>query len=679
MSGRASTRPAAAWIGGALLATLLGITGAARAQSQTPPPPQSPPEPSFPSQTVNVKDQGAKGDGSTNDTSAINKAISAVSSAGGGTVTFPSGTYMAASIHLKSNVRLQLQSGATIKAKSSGYDAPESNSFDKFQDFGHSHFHNALMWGDGISNVAVVGPGHIDGDGLSTGDPSSGGGDKQIACKSCDRLLFDGLTQTKGGHFFYLLTDCTNVTLHNLTISDGRDGIDLVGCKNCEASGVKVTGVSDDALPLKNDFSTGQRLLTESVYIHDTTLGTACNAIQFGSETAGDFRDIWFKNITVVQAGKAGIGIQTNDGGLVENVYIDNVTMSKAANPIFINSSPRLRTPEHVGIGHVHNIHISNVTATNVVKTNSKEPANAATISGRPGIMHEDITLTNIKITYKGGGSFADGNISPPYSPSSNYNPRSIGTRPAYGFFVRHVHNLEFHNVSVDFESSDLRPAWNVFDVNGLELDDIGVERAASGAQPSLKLSKVEDFNLHNSSQFADVSLATIDTASFSPGQPPPPPPPMAVRVFKEAEAGTISAPMQTASDALASGGAYITVAAGNDSKDAAPATGHSAIAFDVPASGTYRVWGRVIAGSKEDDSFWVRVDGGPWVKWNDVAVGTSWHWVVVEDDATAAVATFELAAGSHTLTVAYREDGARLDKLLITNDASFTPSGMGQ
>src|SRR4029079_10703755 len=103
------------------------------------------------------------------------------------------------------------------------------------------------------------------------------------------------------------------------------------------------------------------------------------------------------------------------------------------ANPIYINSSARLRTPQNVGIGHVKNIHISNVTATEVVQTNGKEPRNAATISGRPGIRHEDIFLTNIHITYKGGGTSDQANITPPYSPTTNYNPRSIGTRPAYG------------------------------------------------------------------------------------------------------------------------------------------------------------------------------------------------------------------------------------------------------
>jgi polygalacturonase len=496
----------------------------------TPPPPPSPPLPSFPSRTCNVKDHDAEGDGDSDDTDAINDAIEACSSAGGGTVTFPSGTYMVASVRLRSNVRLLIQSGATIRGRSSGYDDPESNRFDEFQDFGHSHFRNAMMWGEGISNFAIEGPGKIDGDGLTDSDgPDDGEGDKQIACKSCDKLLFRNLTQTKGGHFFYLLTDCKNVTMENLSLSDGRDGINLVGCQNCEASNLRMRDLGDDAIPLKNDYSTGKRLLTENIYIHDCSLESGANGVQVGSETAGDFRNVWFENIEVLQAGKAGIGLQTNDGGILENFYIDNIKMRRAANPIYINSSSRLRTPERVSIGRVRNIFISNVTATEVVQTNGKEPANAATISGRPNIPHENITLSNVRITYRGGGSFSDGDRNPPYSPNDNYNPRSIGTRPAYGFFVRHARNLAFNFVTVDFESNDMRPAWRLSDVDGLELNGIGVERASSGAHPSLVLRDVRRFRMLNSPQFPAVDQANAPSLTFSPRsgtRPPTEPPP---------------------------------------------------------------------------------------------------------------------------------------------------------
>ena len=118
---------------------------------------------------------GAKGDGKTIDTPAVNRAIQAAAAAGGGTVEFPAGSYLCYSIHLQSNVSLYLGPGATIVAAETpssgngGYDAPEPNPWDMYQDFGHSHWHNSLIWGEEISGVAILGPGRIWGKGLSRG------------------------------------------------------------------------------------------------------------------------------------------------------------------------------------------------------------------------------------------------------------------------------------------------------------------------------------------------------------------------------------------------------------------------------------------------------------------------------------------------------------------------------
>src|SRR5256884_963327 len=109
-------------------------------------------------------------DGRTLDTPAINKAIDAAAAAGGGTVFFPAGNDLSVSIHLKSNIALYLDQGATIVAANTSsdakYDPPEPNEWDKYQDFGHSHWHNSLIWGENLTNVSILGPGMIWGKGL---------------------------------------------------------------------------------------------------------------------------------------------------------------------------------------------------------------------------------------------------------------------------------------------------------------------------------------------------------------------------------------------------------------------------------------------------------------------------------------------------------------------------------
>ncbi len=142
-----------------------------------------------------------------------------------------------------------------------------------------------------------------------------------------------------------------------------------------------------------------------------------------------------------------------------------------------------------------------------------------------------------------------------------------------------------------------------------------------------------------------------------------------------EAESGTITAPMQIYSNANASGGSYIAVAPGNNSTSAAPSTGKASYSFSVPSAGAYKIWGRVLTPTNADDSFWVRVDGGNWINWNNITLFTSWGWDDVHDANNANTAvTFSLSAGTHSLEVAYREDGTMLDKLLITDNLSYTP-----
>lgn len=106
------------------------------------------PLPQFKETKINVKDCGAMGNGTTEDTAAINQAIEKCSTRGGGDVVFPAGKYEAASIHIKSNVRLVLDPEAVITGVKSGCDPSEPNAFDKYQDVGHSHFHNSLFWGE---------------------------------------------------------------------------------------------------------------------------------------------------------------------------------------------------------------------------------------------------------------------------------------------------------------------------------------------------------------------------------------------------------------------------------------------------------------------------------------------------------------------------------------------------
>jgi hypothetical protein len=159
--------------------------------------------------------------------------------------------------------------------------------------------------------------------------------------------------------------------------------------------------------------------------------------------------------------------------------------------------------------------------------------------------------------------------------------------------------------------------------------------------------------------------------------------------IWLEAEsANTITAPMQVWSDrADASGGQYIAVVPGNSSTGNPPALGRATYTFNV-AAGVYKVVCRVIAPGGSDDSFWVRIPGATtqtinhssgWVRWNGVEYGSDWHWddVYSDDDPEDRTVYFTLAAGTHTLEIAYREDGTLLDRLLITDNLGLNPEAL--
>ena len=131
--------------------------------------------------------------------------------------------------------------------------------------------------------------------------------------------------------------------------------------------------------------------------------------------------------------------------------------------------------------------------------------------------------------------------------------------------------------------------------------------------------------------------------------------------VWLEAECGEIGSLWDVAYDNNASDGEYISIKPGNNSTDAAPynSTGQAIYTFDVKESGAYYLYARLICPSPNDDSFWIKMNNGSFSMWNNISAAT-WQWIQFNSG-------FSLNTGMNTLTVGYREDGARLDKIWIT------------
>ncbi|MBV9447603.1 MAG: hypothetical protein JO345_17100, partial [Streptosporangiaceae bacterium] len=403
--------------------------------------------------TFSVRTYGATGNGSTNDAAAFSKAIAAASKAGGGTVLVPAGRYVIGnSIHMMSNVTMDLATGSTMLGTSSGYDPPEPTSFGNYQDFGHSHFHDAMIWGENLTHIGFIGSGTITGNGhFITGTPASGQADKLISLVGINGLTVSGITLENGGHFAMLIDDCTNVVSNDLNIqtASDRDGWNNVNVTNETITNITIAS-NDDALSFKGDYALGKVLPSGNVTVNGAHLSAkCCNALMFGSETCGNFSNYDFQNITITGAGKDGLGMVSEDGANISNVTYNGVIMSGVAGAIYEKVGTRLRCGGSPAVGSISDIRYENITGTG---SGTFSP----TLWGQSGHQISDVTFSNVHLAMPGGHAPMSTGVP---TDNGDYNPNSIGTRPAFGFYLHNVTGIHFMNSSFEFSKNDGRPA----------------------------------------------------------------------------------------------------------------------------------------------------------------------------------------------------------------------------
>jgi len=495
--------------------------------------------------TFNVKTYGAVGDGTTIDTAAINRAIEAAAAAGGGTVYFPSGTFPSYSIHLKSHVSLYLEQGATILAAATplegtltgGYDAAEpQGAWEPYQDYGHNHWHNSLLWGENIHDFSITGPGLIWGKGLSRGHDDDkdlpdtkqpGVGNKAIALKNCYNVILRDFSILNGGWFGILATGVDNFTIDNLKIDTNRDGIDIDCCRSVRVSNCTVNSPYDDGICPKSSFALGYARPTENVTITNCFLtggyevgslldGTwkliplprrlrSTGRIKFGTESNGGFRNITVSNCVFEHS--RGFALESVDGALCEDVTIVGITMrGNTTGPLFLRLGARMRGPKDAQIGTMRRILISTITSYDAVLLPS-------ILSGIPGHYIEDVKISDVYLHQVGGADAAMAKTQPPEKEQAYPEPTMFGDLPATGFFVRHAKNLEMSNVEIATAAPDSRPVFTMIDVDGADLFRVRVPKAAN--EPVFALKQVSNFRVFGSPFVPDKHVLHADNEAF--------------------------------------------------------------------------------------------------------------------------------------------------------------------
>jgi hypothetical protein len=462
------------FLGACLAGGTFASSPAAGAKSKAVTPPQG---------IFNVRDFGAAATGQVLDTKALQSAIDAAGQSGG-VVYFPPGTYLSGTLTLKSHVSLHLEAGAVLLGSTNLADYPHVQP--ALRSYTDNYADQFLIYGENLENVSLLGRGTINGQGGSFKRAKHYGNRPfLIRMVNCRDVQVEDLTLLDPPMWLQHYLACQNVAIRGLTIHSrsnaNNDGIDIDACEKVHISDCIMSSL-DDSVTLKSTIDRPCRDVT----VTNCVISTDCNAIKLGTESVGGFENITISNCAVHDTELAGIALECVDGGALENLNVSHIAMRKVNCAIFLRLGNRARPPYEgaptPGLGSFRNVMISDVQAVGADRV-------GCSITGLPERAMENVTLSNIRIQFAGGGIQADAAREIPELPAHYPEYKMFGVLPAYGFYCRHVKNLRLLNTQVAFEREDSRPALVCEDVAGLRIADF----AAPNSNPLMVLRDTRD------------------------------------------------------------------------------------------------------------------------------------------------------------------------------------------
>ena len=439
----------------------------------------------FGAETVyDVRDYGAKADGKTLCTKSIQRAIDQCAKDGGGTVYLAKGTFLSGTIYMKSGVTLKLDSACTLLGSKNLKDYPET--VPAFRSYTDNYTDKSLIYGENLERIAITGSGIIDGQGSSFKGPYKVR-PYMIRFIQCRNVTVKDVTIRNSPMWVQHYLACDDVHISGITVRSvvnaNNDGINIDSCHRVIISDCNIRS-GDDAIVLK---STSARLC-RNVTVSNCVLSTRCNALKMGTESNGGFENIVITGCSIYDTRLAGIALEIVDGGTMDGIVVSNITMNKIGAPIFLRLGNRARPFKKdmakPGIGIMRNITISNIEATGANAT-------GCAISGLPEAKIENVTLSNIRLSFEGGGTKQDAGRAVPEKPEAYPEYSMFGRLPAYGFYCRHVKGLKLLNVQLQLAKSDQRHGIVFEDVEDALIDGLVAPRSA-GANSIVRLTGVK-------------------------------------------------------------------------------------------------------------------------------------------------------------------------------------------
>lgn len=420
----------------------------------------------------NIKDFGAKGDGKTLDSPAINKAIEHCNSNGGGTILVPPGVFLSGTIHLKSNMVFHIGAGATILGSSNLADYQDVV---ESKDKSRGPWHAAIIVGNEIKNIEISGHGVIDGNNvLNPKGEEEMRGPHAIFFSKSENITISDIFVKDAANYAHIIEDCNNGSLRGVRVEGGWDGIDLFNCKNF--------------LITDCQFATGDDCVAgggwENIVVSNCTLNSNCNGMR---NYNGGLKNVVFSNLVI--NGPSKFRHRTHDtkskredlvyhnswhkdydslsgfwlagGGVIDNLIISNVTVSDLRCPVWMSLQGAFSDQNQNAA--IRNVQISNLTATGVGKPNV-----SSLIQGSADKFIENILLTNITIQ-----SVSEGTTDIVDNQVAERAGDPIELANCYGLYCRYIKDLEMHNIRFSKPDKNQRPALICEKVDHLLMDNV--------------------------------------------------------------------------------------------------------------------------------------------------------------------------------------------------------------
>jgi hypothetical protein len=499
---------------------------------------------------------GAVADGETNNATVIQKLIDKVSAEGGGRVTVPAGNFMTGTLFLKSNVDLHLAVGARLLGSSnrsdyrSGEAAQNSSRPGEYNDYSNGRV--AVISAHRQTNVSISGKGIIDGQGqelmldifkkLRSGELKQdtiwkvkrpNGRALILEFNACREVSISGISLKNSSEWVQDYRECDGVTIDGIKVQSttywNNDGLDITDSKNVRITNCFINS-ADDGICLKSD---NPKSACENVYIENCTVRSSANGLKFGTTSAGGFKNVKVRNLTVFDTYRSAIALESVDGGTMEGIDIRDVVGKNTGNAIFIRRGHRNKTGQ---VGTLRGIYIANVKVeVPLLKPDQGYPLEGppdhlrpgedkmpkrpssfhiyghpylpynlvpASITGVPGYPVQDVTLENIEISYGGRADKSIAHIPLNALPSVPENEAGypefsmFGELPSWGFYVRHAEGIRFKNVTLRYVAEDFRPAMIFDDAKAIELSDVAIPTAKE--MPVILLNNTKEVKTKN-------------------------------------------------------------------------------------------------------------------------------------------------------------------------------------